>query len=144
MMMSSSQTLHENTGSNVAFIYAAFLRLLAVFSLYAGIIYWAQITGLIEEPVLRFDLLPTNGRIVLTTLAVIMPFAALGLWMLASWGLVVWLIVATLEILMHTVWAPIYGESVLRVAFHVVSLLVMLILFSFILIERRRRRLRGH
>jgi hypothetical protein len=58
--------------------------------------------------------------------SVLLPVASLGLWGLFSWGVVVWLIVAIFEITMYLGFPQLFGQSFLRVGFHVLSILVYL------------------
>ena len=60
-------------------VFGFFLRILALYALISGLVYWAGLTGIAGDGAWRFDLLALPVRIVFTTLAVLMPAAALGL-----------------------------------------------------------------
>ncbi len=58
-------------------------------------------------------------------------FRAVGLWLLASWGTVVWLIAATTEVVLHTVFRDIFGFEPVILAFHAVTFTIYAILTFF-------------
>ena len=80
-----------------------FQRLIAGYCLLFGILYWVRLIGVYDGPLWRFDLMPVHWQIAAVTLAVFFPFAAIGLWMLASWGPVIWVICAVTETVMYFV-----------------------------------------
>ncbi len=45
------------------------------------------------------------------TLAVTYPVAALGLWLLVSWGPVIWVVAASAEIVMFGFYPAIFGQK---------------------------------
>lgn len=86
-----------------------FLRLVAVYSLFFGLLYWVRLIGLYEGTDWRFDLMPVHWQVASVTLAVLFPFAASGLWMLASWGPVIWFICALIEVTMYVGLPELFG-----------------------------------
>ena len=80
-----------------------FQRLIAGYCLLFGILYWVRLIGVYDGPLWRFDLMPVHWQVAAVTLAVFFPFAAIGLWMLASWGPVIWVICAVTETVMYFV-----------------------------------------
>lgn len=86
-----------------------FLRLVAVCSLVFGLLYWVRLVGIYPGAEWRFDLMPVHWQVVSVILAVLFPFAASGLWMLASWGPVIWFICAAIEMTMHLGFPDLYG-----------------------------------
>jgi hypothetical protein len=50
--------------------------------------------------------------------------AAVGLWLLASWGTVVWLIAALTETVLHTVFQKMFPLDPKLIAFHLVSVVI--------------------
>jgi hypothetical protein len=86
-----------------------FLRTVALVCLVLGTAYWVRLLGIFEGPEWRFDLMPTYWQVVAVPLAVLFPFAAVGLWMLASWGPVVWFLCAAAEVIMYGCLSELYG-----------------------------------
>ncbi len=122
-------------------LFVLFLRLVAVTCLWFALQYWAMVTGFSLEGRGRFDLLPSAWRAAATALAVLFPVAAVGLWLLVSWGPVVWLIAAATEIAMHEVFPSIFGANRLVVFMHL-TVAVVFVLFRAAIFVLRRRQLR--
>lgn len=102
--------------------FAWFHRVVAVYCLLFGLIYWIRLVGVYPGDLWRFDLMPAHWQVVCVMLAALFPFAAIGLWMLASWGAVIWFICAVTEIYMYWWNAGVYGARPMVVATHVVLL----------------------
>jgi hypothetical protein len=118
-------------------LYTIFMRLMAVFCFYYGLRYWVQVIGFGGEGSIRFDLMDVPLRTVSTLLAVLYPITSLGLWMGASWGLVLWVAAAGGEILMHVVWADIYGYNGMLVLSHLSASGLYALFQIALFIERR-------
>ncbi|OCW56788.1 DUF6163 family protein [Hoeflea olei] len=103
-----------------------FVRLVALGCLIAGLQYWGRLIGYSDGGQSRFDLLPHYWQFAATSLAVLLPVAAVGLWMQVSWGPVLWVVAAGSEIVMHKLFPHWYGERPLLVIAHVVVLFVYL------------------
>ena len=115
-------------------------RLLAAYALVAGLAYWSQLTGMAPVPSMRFDLIAYHERIFFTTLALLLPTAALGLWLVTRWGVVLWVIAATGEILAYGMGLDGFPERA-GIALANAALLCALVLMSgAIILERRARR----
>ncbi|MEP7455098.1 DUF6163 family protein [Phyllobacterium sp. SB3] len=85
-----------------------FLRLVAIYSLVSGVGYWAQISGYYEGLLWRFDLMPWQWKVASVSLAMLYPVASTGLWMMVSWGPVIWFVAALGETLMFTVFSEFF------------------------------------
>lgn len=97
-----------------------FYRVVAIYCLMFGLLYWVRLVGIYPGDLWRFDLMPVHWQITTVTLAALFPFAAIGLWMLASWGIVVWFICAVIETFMYWWHADWYGSRPSIVAAHLV------------------------
>lgn len=87
--------------STIEIIFAWFQRVVSGYCLLFGILYWIRLIGFYPGPLWRFDLMPVHWQVAAVMLAVFFPFAAAGLWMLASWGPVIWVICAVTETVMY-------------------------------------------
>jgi len=87
-----------------------FQRVIAGYCLLFGVLYWIRLIGLYSGPLWRFDLMPVYWQVAGVVLAVFFPFAASGLWMLASWGPVIWAICAVTETVMYVVFPDLFGH----------------------------------
>ncbi len=123
-------------------LFMLFLRLVAVAALWFAVQYWAMLTGLSIEGKGRFDLLPPAWKAAATALAVLFPVAAVGLWLLVSWGRVIWLIAAATEIAMHELYPSIFGINRLLVLMHL-AVAALFVLFRLALFIQRRRQARA-
>jgi hypothetical protein len=88
--------------------------------------------------------MPGQWQIATATLAVFFPVAAIGLWMLSSWGPVIWFICAATEAIMYGGLPERFGrlDPVL-----VVHLAVALVYTGFritLFLQRRRAALTAH
>lgn len=115
-----------------------FLRAVAVLCLAFGLFYWARLVGVHEGTVWRFDLMPMHWRVAATALAVLFPFAAVGLWLLAPWGPVIWFVCAASETVMYAGFPDRYGDRMWVVAVHASVALVYLAMRVANYIQRRR------
>ncbi|HTV68920.1 MAG TPA: DUF6163 family protein [Rhizobiaceae bacterium] len=95
-----------------------FHRVIAVYCLLFGIMYWIRLIGVYDGPLWRFDLMPVHWQVVSVTLAALFPVAAVGLWMTSSWGPVIWFICAATEIIMYAGFPDLFGHRWLIVAAH--------------------------
>ena len=68
-----------------------FLRLMAAVSLMKGLYHWAQVCGIGQRPDQAFDSHPLSWQSATVFFAVLDLVAAVGLWLAAAWGAVVWL-----------------------------------------------------
>jgi hypothetical protein len=122
----------------IAAIEHFFLRVVALVLIAVAIQYWMKVTGLNQPGGMRFDLLPSHWQAVAAVLSVILPVAALGLWGLNGWGVVVWIAAAATEIAMHTVFAGRFGVDAMKVAFHATALALLATLWLVRRIALRR------
>ena len=98
--------------------FAWFHRVIALYCLLFGVLYWIRLIGLYDGALWRFDLMPVHWQVAAVTLAALFPFAASGLWMLASWGPVIWFICAATETVMYFGFPELFGQRWLIVASH--------------------------
>ena len=118
---------------------AFFARAVALVLLFFALRYWIRLTGFHPGEEFRFDTMSEHWRVASSSLAVLLPVAALGLWGRFSWGVVVWMLAAVQEIAMHTWFSDLFGRADLTVAFHLVavSIYIALKLAEFLPANRR-------
>lgn len=104
--------------SLVETLFPWFLRLIAAYSLLFGVLYWVRLIGFYDAPQWRFDLMGVEWQVAAVTLAALFPFAAIGLWMIASWGPVIWFLCAAMETVMYAGLPEIFGARPLVVISH--------------------------
>ncbi|OQP88281.1 hypothetical protein BTR14_02230 [Rhizobium rhizosphaerae] len=119
-------------------LFTLFLRLVALGCFWSGLNYWALLVGYSYGGIARFDLLPVPWRVVATTLAVTYPVAALGLWLLVSWGPVIWVVAAATEIVMYGYYTQVFGEKPLILILHGM-VAVVFVLFRAVIARQRYR-----
>lgn len=91
-------------------LFAWFQRIVAAYCLLFGVLYWVRLIGFYDAPLWRFDTMPVHWQIAAAMLAVLFPFAAAGLWMLASWGPVIWFLCAVTETVMYAGFPDLFGD----------------------------------
>lgn len=96
----------DPTMAQLGFVW--FLRLVSIYCLVAGVGYWAQLSGYYEGQLWRFDLMPWQWKVASVSLAMLYPVASTGLWMMVSWGPVIWFVAALGETLMFTVFSKYF------------------------------------
>ena len=115
-----------------------FVRLVALSCLVAGLQYWGRLIGYSDNGAYRFDLVPSYWQLASASLAVLLPVAAVGLWMQVSWGPVIWVVAAGSEIVMHKGLPLWFGERPLLVMAHVVVMSVYIGFRVALFVKRRQ------
>ncbi len=115
-MVPDSPNVPKHSLSEILF--GIFLRLVAVSCLWFGLRYWGMLVGFSYRGQGRFDLLPPAWKAASASLAVVFPVAAVGLWLQVSWGPVIWILAAAIEIAMHEAFPSIFGANRLVVIMH--------------------------
>ncbi len=105
-----------------------FLRIMAVVSLGKGLYHWGAICGIGAGADGGFDAHSIGWRTATVFFAIIDLVAAVGLWLAAPWGAVVWLTAAVSMAVVEVFFPQIYGGSLLVVLFELVLLAVYLCL----------------
>ncbi len=116
-------------------------RVVASYSLLFGILYWIRLIGFFPGNLWRFDLMPPHWQVAAVSLAVLYPFAAIGLWTLASWGPVVWFVCAASEVVMYGVMTDLYGTRTAIVVSHL-AIATLYAMFKLVIWLQQRERLR--
>lgn len=116
--------LAENRRASVALTFA---RIVALLLLAAGLLQACRILGITTDGRTFSDLAPAL-RVAAATLLIMNLFAAVGLWIEAAWGPVMWAVALAVEVSMHTLFVEIFGPDPLRVALHALLFSVFLVL----------------
>lgn len=101
-----------------------FLRFIAIVLLLMALQYWARLIGVFDGPEYRFDTMSEHWRVAASLLAVGLPIAALGLWTNSYWGIVLWVLAVIVEFVMHVWLQGLFGPAPLRLAFHLICLII--------------------
>ncbi len=99
-----------------------FLRLMAAVSLLKGLYHWAQVCGIGAAPDEGFLAHSMAWRAATVFFAILDLVAAVGLWLAAAWGAVVWLSSVVSMAVVEVFFPNVYGGSV-AVVFVEVTLL---------------------
>ena len=108
-----------------------FMRILAIVFICYAVRYWLLMVGVLD-PEVRFDIMPNHWKVASAFFSVFYPIAALGLWGLFRWGVVVWFLTALVELTMHVIYPQLFGAYNALVIFHLTSMGTWLI---YMLIE---------
>ncbi|MEO0496929.1 MAG: DUF6163 family protein [Pseudomonadota bacterium] len=107
--------------------YDVLLRVISMVLLVLSAIAWLRLVGVGEVADLdigvrgwRFDLMPNHWRVVTLVMAVLGPVAAMGLWMLSSWGVVLWLALTFFQLAIFAVFADRFEARPALVVFHLI------------------------
>ena len=110
-----------------------FLRVMSVLSLAKGLYHWAVVCG-VAGPAEGFEFQATPWQTATVFFAVIDLIAAVGLWLAAAWGGVVWLTASVSMAAVEVFFPQVYGGRLSVVA--VVAML--LIVYVFLAIQSAR------
>lgn len=105
-----------------------FLRAMALLSMLKGLYHWSVVLGIGEGPDTRFAANPVPWQTATVYFAIIDLVAAVGLWLAAVWGAVVWLTAAVSMAAVEAFFPQIYGGSVMVVAIELALLCCYLVL----------------
>src|SRR5690349_13061107 len=104
-----------------------FLRLMAAVSMFKGLYHWAAVCG-IAGPADGFEMQPLPWQAGTIFFAVIDLVAAVGLWLTAAWGAVVWLTAAVSMAAVEVLFPQVFGGRLTVVALEGVLLFTYLFL----------------
>ncbi len=100
-----------------------YVRILALVFLASGLRRWLVVLGPLA-PGGDFFSLEREWMVAVGFFAVFELVAAVGLWLTASWGTVVWLIAASTEAVLHSVFRDIFGLDPTVLVFHGVTVAI--------------------
>ena len=110
-----------------------FLRVMSVLSMTKGLYHWAIVSG-IAGPADGFEYQPTPWQTATVFFAVIDLIAAVGLWLAAVWGGVVWLTASVSMAAVEVFFPQVYGGR----GWVVAVATVLLIVYIFLAIQAAR------
>lgn len=90
--------------------------------------YWLLVVGFNEESGMRFDTMENHWRIASSTLSVLWPIVALGLWGMYAWGPAIWLMGVLIEFIMYVVNPELFGARNLLISFHALTVSFYLVI----------------
>ena len=90
-----------------------FLRIMAVLSMAKGLYHWAVVCGIGEGPDSSFTLHGMPWQTATVFFAVIDLVAAVGLWLAAAWGAVIWLTATVSMIAVEVFFPQVYGGGMI-------------------------------
>ena len=105
-----------------------FLRLMAGLSMLNGLYHWAAVTGFINGDEGGFEFRSTAWRTTTIYFAVIDLVAAVGLWLAAAWGAVVWLTAVVSVAAVEVLFPQVYGGRIWVIVLQGVLILAYLTL----------------
>lgn len=132
--------MKEQRPSLAQALFVWFLRAMAVVAMVTGLSYWAQLVGLSNEQLPRFDLLPVHWQVPCVILAVLLPVASMGLWSLSSWGIVLWTVACVIQISIYGIWSDRYASRPEIVVALTGALAVLLGFIVILAVQRFRER----
>jgi Family of unknown function (DUF6163) len=89
-----------------------FLRIMAVVSLAKGLYHWAQVCGIGGDSDQTFETHALSWQSATVFFAVIDLVAAVGLWLAAAWGAVVWLTSVVSMAVVEVFFPNVFGGSI--------------------------------
>ncbi len=119
-------------------VFTWFMRIVAAYCMFFGVLYWIRLVGFYPGRLFRFDLMPVHWQVAASALAVLFPFAAAGLWMLASWAPVIWALCAATETAMYAGFPDYFGKRWPIVLTHAAVALAFIVLRVLLYREKRQ------
>lgn len=114
-----------------------FLRVLALVFICFAMRYWLLVVG-VFDPEVRFDNMPNHWKVAGTFFSVSYPIVALGLWGLFRWGIVIWFLVASAELIIHAFYPSLYGDYPSLIIFHLASMGTWLLYALIEFLDKKR------
>jgi hypothetical protein len=105
-----------------------FLRVMAGVSMVKGLYHWAAVCGFIGRDDGGFLAHGMQWQTATVFFAVIDLVAAVGLWLAAPWGAVVWLTASVSMVVIDMFFQQVYGEQIAVVSFEMVAIAAYLFL----------------
>lgn len=115
-----------------------FMRILAIVFICYAIRYWLLMVGVLD-PEIRFDIMPNHWKVAAAFFSVFYPVAALGLWGLFRWGIVVWFLTALVELAMHVFYPQLFGTYNALIIFHLASMSAWLLYLLIEFVDFKRK-----
>jgi hypothetical protein len=103
-----------------------YVRFLAVISILKGVFHWAQVCGIGDKTQYAFDSSSVAWKTATIFFAVIDLVAAVGLWLAAAWGGVVWLTAALSMTATELLFPGVFGGHMWIVVLEVIAIAVYL------------------
>ena len=100
-----------------------FLRAMAAMSMIKGLYHWAVIIGIGDGPGTTFEASPIAWQAATMFFAVLDPVAAVGLWLAAAWGGVVWLTTTISMAAIELLFPQIFGGRIIMVLAELAAIL---------------------
>jgi hypothetical protein len=113
-----------------------FLRTMAGVSLAKGLYHWAMVIGIGQGPFSAFETSSTAWQAATMYFAVIDLVAAVGLWLAAAWGGVVWLTATISMAAIELLFPQVYGGRIVVV---LVDVAMLVAYFSLAVAAARER-----
>jgi hypothetical protein len=124
------EPVHTGKAANAAGSWAeylvVFLRIMAAVSLAKGLYHWAQVCGIAAPADGGFEAHTVAWQTATVFFAVIDLIAAVGLWLAAAWGAVVWLTAVVSMAVVEVFFPQVYGASIFIVLAEATLLIVYL------------------
>ena len=120
-----------------------FLRGLSIYFLYSGILNWSYLIELFPYNGVIFSDLTVNWQSLIIFLAIVDLSAAVGMWLQATWGVVIWVFRTLLLILWSKVIDSPFDLGVLTLAIYILTITIYFILRYFANVEIRTTVQRG-
>jgi uncharacterized protein DUF6163 len=92
--------------------FVLFLRAMAAVSMLKGLYHWGMIVGIGQGPFSAFETNSTAWQAATIYFSVIDPVAAVGLWLAAAWGGVVWLTASISMVAIEVMFPQVYGGRI--------------------------------
>jgi hypothetical protein len=92
-----------------------FLRLMAAFSMFKGLYHWALVCGFGANYASGFESHVLGWQTATIFFAVIDLVAAVGLWLAAPWGVVVWLTASVSMVAVEVFFPQVYGGQLVTI-----------------------------
>jgi len=108
-----------------------YVRLLALGFLGLGLFQWSELLGAVHVGAADFFTLTVQSQAVLLFFAVANLVAAVGLWLMATWGIVVWFSAAGARIVRHTVFASAFGWTPVATGADCIGMILVIVLIIF-------------
>ena len=136
---------HKLMNSKIPFqrMLSLFFRVLFIYLFYSGILHWLYLVEFLPLNGQFFSEFSMNWKALVIFLATVDIFAAVGVWLQATWGIVIWVFRTATLIIWPLVIDSTFELSNLIIVLHIIFIVLYFILKYYAMIEIRTTVKRG-
>ncbi len=127
---------HQIWGENLPYWFIAMARVASLFLMAGGLVYWVDMLGIFGQSGLERG--PWQEVAIRVILACSFLIAALGVWLLSFWGVVMWVLSSLAQIAAISTIEDFIAYSLVVLTLHLIALVGLVVCFGVIYAKSRK------